>query len=209
MKKHVSILAITAVSVLSSGAVRAAVVLNIDLSDPSAAVISASGAFADANDASANSGRGIILRELLTANQTSNSSLIGTGDLVGGGSGEAYNVFLTKPAFGALGARDANLFFLDGLFLGTATQAFSTTAPAFSGVATWNLSSISALLPGPGATGDIFAGDQDGVGPVAIGQWAVLGATAAIPEPSSFAIWSLLGLVVGGSYRYRRKRQVA
>ena len=76
---------------------------------------------------------------------------------------------------------------------GTGQLAFTSTANAFSGSLTLNLSGLTI-----GSHGDIVAGSPsitDGSSPVAvIGQWEVVPSTVDVPEPSS---WMLLASSLG------------
>lgn len=179
---------------------RATIVLHINIGDASAVVVSTTGVNADANDSGFDSSDGIILRDFLTADATLENSLTGAGNLIGGNSGDILDTFLTKPAVLSLGARDANIYSTSG---NSNTQVFSTSSPAFSGTTTWDLSAISASLPASGATGDIFSGDQNGVGTAAIGQWV------AVPEASAFLLVALISLPVGIVSIVNRRRRLS
>ena len=198
MMKRIIMLSVIAASVLFNATVGATTILTIDVSDPSAVVFSATGANADANDTSFTSYNGIVLRQFLIADPALSPLVFpGTGTLTGGGSGQAYDRIVSSLfIFPHLSPRDLNLYSR----FGSAAQTFSTAAPAFSGATTWDLSSLSGLLPSPGAAGDVFAGDEDGIGPVAIGQWAT------VPEPSTFAALTSLGWV-GLCIAYRKRRR--
>jgi hypothetical protein len=74
---------------------------------------------------------------------------------------------------------------------------FSTSAPAFTGMATVDFSSLVALLPGPGASGQILAGWSETPGQI-LGEWAV------VPEVAPAAQAGVMGLAVLGFAAVRR-----
>jgi hypothetical protein len=87
--------------------------------------------------------------------------------------------------------------------------SFTSGVQAFKGSATWSLTAQQyAVFLQASTSGDVYAfasseGDLDG-GQV-IGQYSVVG-SAAVPEPTSMAIFGLGAL--GMAYRARRKRMV-
>ncbi|MCY3006926.1 MAG: PEP-CTERM sorting domain-containing protein [Planctomycetota bacterium] len=88
--------------------------------------------------------------------------------------------------------------------------SFTSGVQAFKGSATWSLTAqqYAVFLQAP-TSGDIYAfadsiDDLDG-GPQLIGQYSV-GSSAAVPEPTSMAIFGLGAL--GMAYRARRKCMV-
>jgi hypothetical protein len=100
-----------------------------------------------------------------------------------------------------------NIFSMDN---GTPNPAsFTSGVQAFKGSATWSLTAQQyAVFLQASTSGDVYAfasseGDLDG-GQV-IGQYSVVG-SAAVPEPTSMAIFGLGAL--GMAYRARRKRMV-
>ena len=88
--------------------------------------------------------------------------------------------------------------------------SFTSGVQAFKGSATWSLTAqqYAVFLQAP-TSGDIYAfadtiDDLNG-GPQLIGQYSV-GSSAAVPEPTSMAIFGLGAL--GMAYRARRKSMV-
>lgn len=183
-----------ALSLLASfacyGSSQAAVLLTIDISNPAAVVITATGANADAF-AFATGGDGITLTGLFTAPVVFGMSGITTGStLQPSGQGLPFNTFMEND-YGFSGSTvDLNLFTLN-MGGSPAGPTFFTDAAAFTGSATLDLSAASfAAL---GATGQIMAARNFGT--TSIGQWLV------VPEPSTL----LLG-VFGGAGLLRRRR---
>ena len=78
---------------------------------------------------------------------------------------------------------------LQGTSNGSALEYFQSSSPAFSGSATFDLSSstVESLLPNPYSSGTLYAGSSLAER-VAIGQWAVI----SVPEPSAWT--STLGV---------------
>ena len=81
-------------------------------------------------------------------------------------------------------------------------QTFTTSSPAFSGVATINLSSLLADLPTTGTSHNIYSGNISSPG-VLIGTWVV------VPEPPVEAQLALGAMVFAGLALVRRARRVA
>ena len=170
-----------------------AVLLTVDVSDPSNVVISATGTGPLINDSSAIVNRGVTLRGLFDADFDGERPL--AGDLA---PRDAPAFDLASNDFDAVTARDLNLFrsaFSDGT---TTTQAFVTTDAAFTGAGTIDLSGASFVVGTVGdiSVGDTIDGDTTGGSGATLGQFQVV-----VPEPSSLA---LLGL--GGAALLRRRR---
>lgn len=80
-------------------------------------------------------------------------------------------------------------------------EVFNTGSPAFTGVATVNLSSVGASMVSAGAAGDIMA--SDGTTSVFIGTYSVI--SGAVPEPATCAaLMSAVILAFTASQRPRR-----
>jgi hypothetical protein len=162
----------------------AAVILTIDISNPAAVRIEATGAHAQNDDIdSTYMLQGVLLLGVFSSNPGWNvPDYLDDSDLYSPGGTFAYS----------------DLYY-DGVDLnitGTnlSTQDFSTTEPAFEGYAIVDFSAVAHLLI-PGTTGDILAGDMwDST--VVIGQYLI------IPEPGT----SLLALASVGLLLGRRRR---
>ncbi len=114
----------------------------------------------------------------------------------------------TPRLFRATNDPGLNIFSMDQGFPNPAS--FTVGIQAFRGSATWSLTAeqYAAFSQAP-TSGDVYAfaneiGDLNG-GPKVIGQYSVVG-SAAVPEPTSMAIFGLGAL--GMAYRARRKRMV-
>jgi len=79
---------------------------------------------------------------------------------------------------------------------GISQENFSTAAAAFTGSATFDLSSFTSALPTSGASGNIFAAD----GTTLVGTYSV----TAVPEPSISAVVFGLGTIAFAAWRKRK-----
>ncbi len=177
-------------AVLGSVATQAAVVLTVDVSNPAAVVLTATGANASTS-VSSDVFNGFTLSGFFTADANAawaGSSL--SAGLTGGDASLQYdvsNVDTDSPV---------------GLFIahnGNEAMTFSSSAAAFSGSAAFDLSSASLLLPAGGTTGSLVVWDT-GFNAVEIGTWQI----TPVPEPSSYVAIAGFGLV--GFSAYRRVR---
>ena len=183
--------------------------LNVDLSNLSAVTFTATGANSLGNYSGTFGDDSITLVGFFTSD-TQSSYTMGSptgittlGDHNGSGSGDLN--FLV-PSNSTVTGPFLNLAIFT-LADPSPAADFSTSAPAFTGSATWDVSnSIRVggdfspdLLPGLGASGDIvFSG-------VVVGTWTVTAAASAVPEPSSIALLS--GCAVLGLAAWRRKNR--
>lgn len=185
----------TALLLLTSTQLPAALVLQIDVTDPSAVVFSAVNNGASAASSGYTSFRGINIISFLTGTPST-------------GSGTASSSSLTLD-----GAPLDDVYYGNFVFSGTNVNvadsggSSSITIGAgevpFSGSMTFDFSSIAGFLPTAGALGDIQGGDSSPIGPV-FGQWQAV-SVAAIPEPSTYlAIISGVGLAGFIGYRSRK-----
>lgn len=188
----------------SSGA---AVLLVVDVSNPAAVTITATGGLPSANDpgpAGTWTFDGATLLEFFTADAGGDAggAFASGSDLKPTASINAYNGWITD--FFSTGGVDGTGEFFDlNLYYSEFVedpQDFDTAQRAFSGAATVNLSALSALLPAAGATGEILAGYSDFAGPV-IGEWAV------VPEVSPGAQAAVFGLGAGALLFLRRRQR--
>ena len=155
-------------------ALHAQLLLTVDDSNPAAVTFTATGTASGAT-ASGSGPFPIRLETFLTAGSASSSptatsstlQATATGDLLNTADWDSNGVGVTT-----LGLRNGS----------SSKESFSTSSPAFSGTATFDLSGISAFLPAGGTTGSI----QTSTGAL-IGTYSV----TAVPEP-------VAGGLVGG-----------
>lgn len=181
------ILALFFISLL--GTSQAAVVLIVDITDPSAVTITATTNFSAINDSTSQDGNGIVLKGLFSSGSGSGSFT--SGDLAAPG-GVAYN-FSANGFNSTVTDLDLNLFSQDK----SNTQSFVDSAAAFTGSLTINLDSED--LSGVGSSGDVLVGDGEPGG----GSGLVIGTYQIIPEPSMV---SLLIMGLGTLCIVRRRR---
>lgn len=175
---------------VAGSAASAQVLLEVDITDPSAVVITATGAAA-ALDSAASVVSGATLADIFTADFTLGTANNPTGDLVGGGSGVAYNRSFNNTT--TVGRLSLNLWVTGG---GGASASFTTADPAFTGSATLDLSGAS--LAAIGSRGSVWSDDAPFGNP---SQGAIIGEFLIVPAPGAAA---LLGL--GGLAMVRRRR---
>lgn len=175
-------------SILLPFASPAAVILVIDVSDPSQVTFTATNANAENNDDESWLQEGISLIGFFQSSVADPSlyDFDAPSNLWSPGGNFAYTTLVsinfTDPF---------SLTYLDLSIFGSgfSTQDFSTSAPALTGSATADLSAWLAFLPAAGTTGDINSGDGVSFeGPV-IGQYAV------VPEPSTTGLLVCSGLL--------------
>jgi len=188
----------------------AAVVVTIDLTNPSAAVISSV-----ANNslltvkARVHFNGGISFRNFFTADE----SIPITSPLAISGNWMArfanpysYNQMITFNEVGYVRGPGRDLEIYNGLAPDHFNQYFNTNAAPFTGSSTVDLFSFLPNLPALGATGDINVGrgfnsgfeylDEEQYNGVLIGSWQI------VPEPSAI---SLLAVGLGIVLRRRRR----
>jgi hypothetical protein len=189
---------------LSITSAHAQILLTINVSNPSATIIYASGTYTGSTLSSGSAGpflNGIDLLQLFTstvgsAGFTIASSSLSTGD---GSAGPAFDSafgdnYSFAQGYTLIDGADLNLF-----KFGDSTQmTFTNGDAAFSGNLTLDLSSAS--LPAPGTTGNIITGYNGGTPNVVVGEWVV-----AAPEPTTWAL--LLGGFGALAFLRRRLQQ--
>lgn len=183
-----------ATSLFAAAQSQGAIVLTINIANPSAVVITG---VANNSQITASGpvdfGGGISLRNFFTQNETiTNTPAAITGTWTPRGTSTTFNEMVTF-AFGSPDVVPGVDLSVYNTVLNSGTISLSDSAAPFTGSSTVNLAAYNQL-PAVGATGDInlgYLGTQGGV----IGQWQV------IPEPSS-AIIGALGAV--GLLRRRR-----
>ena len=181
---------------ISSGISSAALVLTIDISNPSSTIITAVANNSQiTKDLAVNFLGGISFVAFFDAIEdiTVDDALQITGNWTARGTTSAYSEMVTfnYGNFQVVPGRDLSIYNLNAS--GSDDQNFLNTAAPFTGSSTVDFSSF-ASLPAAGTTGDVYSGYQGSHGGV-IGQWVV------IPEPSSLLI-AATGLV--GLMRRRR-----
>ena len=179
------------------------ILLQVDVSNPAAVTFTATSDFSYAVDSSFNLQEGIDLVSFFTAPLSGPGS---TGTISGSLATPSYPAYpydywSADDRSGSFNQVDLNLYrATEGL---NNPQIFSTTANAFTGTSTINLSSQVAYLPSLlGTTGNIVPGWGSMEPYTVIGQWQVV----AIPEPTTLTLvgLGLLG-VASMSSRFRRK----
>ncbi|GAA5483089.1 PEP-CTERM sorting domain-containing protein [Haloferula sargassicola] len=178
-------------------AASAALVVSIDISDPSAAVVTGLPAGSSSTgNLTVNFNGGISFRNFFTSDEsiTLADPLPISGDWRPAGTSTSYNETVTF-VYGdpdVVPGVDLSIY-NSGAGAGD-LQTFATGERAFFGSSVIDLSSFSAL-PEVGTTGDVMIGFQSSQGGM-IGQWIV------IPEPASLSL-AALG---GGMLLLRRRR---
>ncbi|MCP5516829.1 MAG: PEP-CTERM sorting domain-containing protein [Verrucomicrobiales bacterium] len=199
-------LALSIAGALAAGVVttQAAVLLQVNVSDPTAVTITATSAHATLNDNSASTFAGVTLADFFNAPAGLNVFFMTFSTLSPAGTAQTYNWFYNND----LSASDRGLNLYRDL-ASPQTQIFTTAAPAFTGSATLDLTKLGGvvlplgLLPTVGTIGNLVVGDGEGAGSGAtIGQWQVV-----VPEPSTWGVVSLVALGSVGVVMRRRNRR--
>ncbi|MFN0066517.1 MAG: hypothetical protein ACKVYV_02675 [Limisphaerales bacterium] len=178
---------------LVAGPLHAAVLIQVDVSNPANVTFTATGAAAGVDDASTFTYDGATLLGFFPAAADPGLDLDVGGNLTPNGTTQRYDASFPDDVSGS--SVDLNL----RAFSGLDDQAFSTSAPAFTGVGTVDFTSLAGPLPEPGMTGQIMAGWSGEPGQV-IGEWAV------VPEVAPVAQAGVMGLAVLGFVAIRRGR---
>ncbi len=187
-----SLAAAIALLVCGVATTHAAVLITVDITNSTAVVFSATGAFSAVDDISSEDGAGVTLLQFFQSNSTLSGDPITITSLTPAGSGTSEYDSAGND-FGTVSLEDINLYVSGG----SVTQVFTTTSSAFTGVAVLDLSGLD--VPTLGTEGDIIVGDTFSGSGVVIGSWI------AVPEPS--VIW-LLAVTVVGTFILRTTRQV-
>lgn len=176
-----------------------AIALNVDFTDPSAVVVTATGANSLVNDSGNLSGNGFQLLGALPNNSTSFTDIGSTvaSTLIPGGTGTEPGDFANQAYTDSTqsgGVTSLNLYRNPN----NGFWAVSTSEPAFLGTATYDLSNpLIGALPSIGDSGNIVIG-YDLVSGV-VGTWV------AVPEPATYTtIVGLSALVMATFLRRRR-----
>ena len=163
----------------SAAASAATILLEVDVSDPSAVTFAATGAAPTITDDDSHERDGVTLKGLFDDDFDSffdAPSSFMTGNLKARGA-RSYREFTND--FADVGLRDINLFRFS---FNARVQSFDTGSPAFTGVGVVDLTGANFTV---GTVGDILAGDTSDVSPV-IGQFEIVGGTP-IPSPAAAA----------------------
>lgn len=181
-------------SSLMVGSSFGAVVLTIDISNPTVTVFTAVANNSQSNDTVlVDYGGGIAIRDFFVGNEsiTVANPVVFTGNWTARGTTSSYNetVTFTYGNANPVPARDLSVYY--NVLNAANNQVFVTSAAPFTGSSTADFSDY-ANLPAVGATGDVFSDYQNGV---VLGQWVV------IPEPST----AFLG-AIGALALLRRRR---
>lgn len=188
-------------SLLAAGVAQAQMFhLGIDITDPSAVVITATPLNATANS-SLTLFDGVTLQLFFTGEVPSTTFAGASGNLAPFASGVAYDTWAVDDTIPSIFS-DLSFYRSSDDPPSSPPQIFGTFFTAFSGTATLNLASQASLLPILGTSGPIFAGYSDNLGPV-IGTWQV----TAVPELPVAAHLALYGAGFAGLWTFRRFRK--
>ncbi len=172
-----------------------AVLIEVDVTNPAAVTLTATGNASQVNDSSATLYDGVTLVQFFTVPFPGYQDFALSGNLTApSGHGLSYNHSVDDDY--PLALTGLNLFY-SGTYQ-TDVQSFSTAAPAFTGVAVASLSAFVARLPAAGASGNIIAGYNYGGSEAVLGQWAV------VPEPSML----VLGGIGAAACLLRRRNSI-
>ncbi|HWL54129.1 MAG TPA: PEP-CTERM sorting domain-containing protein [Chthoniobacteraceae bacterium] len=191
MRRFVRPVALVGSLLLAGSAIsQAEVILRIDISDPSAVVFTATGAFAQNDDEDTDLTAGVTLIDFFSSEPDNVQAYFDPADLWSPEGRFAYEGVLNTSFSALLGPyTDLNLF-----GSGYSTQGFSTSQAALTGSAVLDLSEwIAHIRLG---SGDLYAGDFSNSGPI-IGQYEV------IPEPTAL---SLIGAGAGAAFLLAARR---
>ena len=185
---------------------RAAVILEVDVSDASAVTFTATVANSAVDSSLNYSLKGITIVDFFTSNvnygvnTTISGSLAPTLSSPSDGFYDYFGSYDWDGNTGSFGpSTDFNMY--AGGAAGPGSQEFSTSFQAFTGVATFDFSANSGFLPTAGASGNIYTGylktGGDPTEGLIIGTWQV------VPEPSSYALY--LGIFSVACLVFRRR----
>lgn len=179
MKK--ALIAVASATLASLGS-NAAVVLNVNVSDPANLVITATGAASSISD-TALLASGVTLKDFFTATMSQFGSFAGNLSVVG--SGFPFDNWSFDSTIGT----GLNLYSTQGT-----TYSVTLGVSPFSGEGSTDFTAWVASLPVSGATGDVLIGESS-AGANIIGQWV------AVPEPSSYGIAAGVALIAFAAQR--------
>lgn len=180
--------------------------LGVDLSNPSAVVITATTAVSLENSATTTLFEGATLQLFFTSDLTGAPVTDGlaAGTLRPFSAAFAYDTWTLDDTIPGIFS-DLNLF-LPGDPETSPSQVFGNFFQAFVGSSTINLSDFTASFPVNGTTGPIYAGYSDNLGPM-IGTWEVTAVPTPVPELPVAAHLGLYGAGLLGFLAHRRFRK--
>lgn len=158
-------------------AARGQVVLIVDVTDPAAVTFTATGTFSAA-DATATSNFPIQLKGFLTSNPGQSGQTASSTTLQTTGADHSLNSALWgrfNPVETTLVLRNAAL-----------SETFSVASAAFTGTATFDLTSIKDFLPSAGTSGSIVSSLGGSGSGITIGTYSIV--TTAVPEPVTYGL---------------------
>lgn len=188
MKTLLGIIALT----LSAAISQAAVLIQVDISNPNAVTFTATSATPLVDDNTVSMFDGFYLQSFLqnADNDFDIDVLSPSSFALGTNPDELYYAFTT------LGLASLNIYGGDSEL----AQVFTTSTPAFTGSFTITFPFVAGSLPTVGTIGDIRVGYSSGEGAV-IGQWEVV----AVPEPTTWALIGVAGVIVAISMQRRMR----
>ena len=172
---------------------QAAVVLTIDISNPSAVVVTAVANNAQvAGTLPVDYYGGISLQDFFTGTVDLTAGVSITGTWIGQGTVNRYNelVSFTYGSPDIVPGTDLSIY--HNVVDSEQNQNFVTTAPPFTGTGTFSLAGVTSL-PALGITGNVRIGFN--------GEDNILGQYLVIPEPTSMALLATSALLLA-----RRRR---
>ncbi len=209
----------TSLLLLSAVAAQAAVLIQIDVSDPTNVTFTATGTFSGTDNSTYTTDDGVDLMAFFTGGAELDGAAQAVipkpveairGNFTASGALAAYNDWVRDNDINELGL-DLNLYespsgsglnasvpgVLAANLVGS-LQTFSTTSAAFTGASTIDFTKEAQFLPQVGATGEIRPGYGANLG-ASIGQWII------IPEPSTYAILLGAGVLAAATIARRRR----
>lgn len=178
-----------------------AFIINVDVSDPSAVVFTATTASAWVN-ATSDTYDGVALKDFFTGNTdwldkiaTSGGMTVLSEDVMDGARGPILDAAFAGVYAGGWTYDD--FAFFEWAYRGDPIYARTDTR-AIDGMLIFDLTEFASVLPAPGSFGDIYFGAPDNN--FIIGQYSV----TAVPEPS--AVGALIGFMVLSVAYWRRRR---
>jgi len=177
---------------------RAQVVLIVNDANPAHVTFTATAADAGLADSTTNQDDGVDLLSFFTSNPGKTGSievglLGGQNNLVPAGTATPYGSW-------AIDNFSVNNYALNIYIAIANTQAFTTSAPAFTGNMGGPMSDLTSFLPANGASGSVLAGYSGHPGAI-VGSWEVVN---TVPEPADFG-WAA-GLAGLAAFGWRKRR---